>query len=345
MTDLIRVGLRTASLFTIAMAGWLAGVIVSVLPARDPGHVPLWSVVAAGSFAFVALSLVATRPGRSLDLGTGIVLTTAQRCRGRVRPVRPRVGDDECPQRRPGGLPLRHRAGPHRARRDRCSAGWRRSPSDRDDARRPVSGPRPDRAPRGLRIARPGDAGPGRVRLHRRRLVGRDSLAENEAAWRRRTLRPRVLVDVAACRQATTLLGVPARCPSRSRRWRPTASSTRTESWRPPGRRRPRASRSSSRRCRAGRSRRSAEAIPDATRWFQLYAQAEPRRTRRLVERAAAAGYGRARADRRPAGARLPRARPAQRVPPPGRMATSRTTRPATPSRDGAPTDWPATGT
>src|SRR6476659_6347765 len=39
------------------------------------------------------------------------------------------------------------------------------------------------------------------------------SLAESEAAWRRRTLRPRVLVDVAAVDTATTLLGEPATMP------------------------------------------------------------------------------------------------------------------------------------
>ena len=43
-------------------------------------------------------------------------------------------------------------------------------------------------------------------------------------------------------------------------------------------------------------STKSMEAIaagaPDATRWFQLYAQADPDRRRSLVERAEAAGYG-----------------------------------------------------
>jgi isopentenyl diphosphate isomerase/L-lactate dehydrogenase-like FMN-dependent dehydrogenase len=34
-----------------------------------------------------------------------------------------------------------------------------------------------------------------------------------------------------------------------------------------------------------------ADAAPDAIRWFQLYTQADPGRTRELVERAAAAGY------------------------------------------------------
>src|SRR5918995_3618852 len=35
-----------------------------------------------------------------------------------------------------------------------------------------------------------------------------------------------------------------------------------------------------------------AAAAPEATRWFQLYSQADAGRTRSLVERAAAAGYG-----------------------------------------------------
>ena len=36
-----------------------------------------------------------------------------------------------------------------------------------------------------------------------------------------------------------------------------------------------------------------AAAVPDATRWFQLYTQADPGQSRELVQRAAAAGYGR----------------------------------------------------
>ena len=39
------------------------------------------------------------------------------------------------------------------------------------------------------------------------------SLAENVAAWRRRTLRPRVLVDVANVTTATALLGMPSAMP------------------------------------------------------------------------------------------------------------------------------------
>jgi len=39
------------------------------------------------------------------------------------------------------------------------------------------------------------------------------SLAASEAAWRKRTLRPRVLVDVAAVDTATTLLGEPSSMP------------------------------------------------------------------------------------------------------------------------------------
>ena len=39
------------------------------------------------------------------------------------------------------------------------------------------------------------------------------SLAENVAAWRRRTLRPRVLIDVSSASAATTMLGVPSAMP------------------------------------------------------------------------------------------------------------------------------------
>ena len=76
MTDLIRGGLRTASIVTSG-DGRLARLAWSSASCRAaiPGHVPLW-IVGCGRIgcAFVALSLVATRPGRSLDLGTGIVL-------------------------------------------------------------------------------------------------------------------------------------------------------------------------------------------------------------------------------------------------------------------------------
>jgi 4-hydroxymandelate oxidase len=118
-----------------------------------------------------------------------------------------------------------------------------------------------------------------------------ESLGENEAAWRRRTLRPRVLVDVADVTTATTLLGVPSSLPVAIA---PTATH---------GLAHPDGETATARAAAAAgipfilstMSSRTieevAEAIPDATRWFQLYVQAEPRRTRRLVERAIAAGY------------------------------------------------------
>ena len=61
----------TAATATTAMTLWLASVIVLVLPGRDPGSIPLWTIVAAGSGVFVALTVVATRDEpRSL---TGLV--------------------------------------------------------------------------------------------------------------------------------------------------------------------------------------------------------------------------------------------------------------------------------
>ena len=118
------------------------------------------------------------------------------------------------------------------------------------------------------------------------------SLAENEAAWLRRRLRPRVLVDVSRVDPATTLLGVPAALPVAIA---PMAAA---------GLAHPDAELAVARAATlAGvpfilstMSTRSmeevAEAVPDGTRWFQLYTQADPERSRELVQRAEAAGYG-----------------------------------------------------
>ena len=57
-----------------------------------------------------------------------------------------------------------------------------------------------------------------------------------------------------------------------------------------------------------------AAAAPDAPRWFQLYVQSDAARTRSLVERAAAAGYGAIVLTVDLPGARLPRPRSAVRV-------------------------------
>lgn len=117
------------------------------------------------------------------------------------------------------------------------------------------------------------------------------SLAENQAAWRRRTLRPRVLVDVADVTTETTLLGAPCSMPVAIA---PMAYHGLAHAEGEVATARAAAA--------AGvpfilstMSTRSIEevaaVIPEATRWFQLYVQADPRRSRSLVERAAEAGY------------------------------------------------------
>ena len=118
------------------------------------------------------------------------------------------------------------------------------------------------------------------------------SLGEAEAAWRRRRLRPRVLVDVADTDPSTTLLGVPVALPVAIA---PMAAQ---------GLAHPDAEIAMARAAASAgiplivstMSTCSLEdvaaAAPDATRWFQLYTQADPGRSRSLVERAEAAGYG-----------------------------------------------------
>ncbi len=117
------------------------------------------------------------------------------------------------------------------------------------------------------------------------------TLAENDAAWLRYRLRPRVLVDVSRIDPSTTLLGTPAAFPVAIA---PMAfhglASPEAE---------PATARAAA---RAGvpftlstMSSRSIEEVADAApggaRWFQLYAQPDSGRSRALVERAAAAGY------------------------------------------------------
>jgi 4-hydroxymandelate oxidase len=117
------------------------------------------------------------------------------------------------------------------------------------------------------------------------------SLAENEAAWLRYRLRPRVLVDVSRIDPSTTLLGTPAALPvaiapmafhglahadgeSATARAAASAGIPFTLS------------------TMSSRSIENvAEAAPQGARWFQLYTQADPGKTRALVERAAATGY------------------------------------------------------
>jgi 4-hydroxymandelate oxidase len=117
------------------------------------------------------------------------------------------------------------------------------------------------------------------------------SLAEADAAWRRRRLRPRVLVDVSAVDLSTTMAGQIVSLPLGIA---PMAAH---------GLAHPDAEIATARAAAAAgvpftvstMSSASLEAIaaaaPDAPRWFQLYVQADPRRSRQLVERAEAAGY------------------------------------------------------
>ena len=118
------------------------------------------------------------------------------------------------------------------------------------------------------------------------------TLAENETAWRRRRLRPRVLVDVSTVDPSTTFLGTNASMPIAVA---PMAAHVLAH---------PEAEIAMAAAAAAAgvpftlstMSTRSMEdvaaAVPDGTRWFQLYTQIDPAGSRDLVERAAATGYG-----------------------------------------------------
>jgi 4-hydroxymandelate oxidase len=117
------------------------------------------------------------------------------------------------------------------------------------------------------------------------------SLAENEAAWMRYRLRPRVLVDVSRIDPSTTLLGTSAAFPVAVA---PMAFHGLASSAAEPATARAAASAGIPFTLSTMSSRSIedvAEAAPDGVRWFQLYTQADPGRSRALVERAAAAGY------------------------------------------------------
>jgi hypothetical protein len=60
VTTLLRTGLRTTTVFVVALTGWLVSVIVGVLPERDPSSIGLWTVVAAASGVLAAAALAAT---------------------------------------------------------------------------------------------------------------------------------------------------------------------------------------------------------------------------------------------------------------------------------------------
>jgi hypothetical protein len=74
MTTVLRIGLEMSSIAGVLMAAWLASVVLTVLPARDPAQVPLWSVVAVATTVLVAVSLLAIRRGRAVPLGLAIAL-------------------------------------------------------------------------------------------------------------------------------------------------------------------------------------------------------------------------------------------------------------------------------
>ena len=118
------------------------------------------------------------------------------------------------------------------------------------------------------------------------------SVGEAVEAWRRRRLRPRVLVDVSRVDPSTTMAGHPATLPVAIA---PMAAH---------GLAHPEAEIATARAAASAgvpftlstMSTASIESVaaaaPDGVRWFQLYAQADPRRSRQLVEGAASAGYG-----------------------------------------------------
>jgi len=117
------------------------------------------------------------------------------------------------------------------------------------------------------------------------------TLADNEAAWRRRRLRPRVLVDVSRVDPSTTMLGEATALPLAIA---PMAGQGLAHA---------EAETAVARAAAVAgvpfilstMSTRSLEEVasgaPDALKWFQLYSQADPGRTRELVRRAEAAGY------------------------------------------------------
>jgi 4-hydroxymandelate oxidase len=116
------------------------------------------------------------------------------------------------------------------------------------------------------------------------------TLRENEAAFTRRTLLPRVLVDVGTIDPGTTMLGTPVALPVALG---PAALQclAHPEGELVPARA---ASRAKLIYCLSTLSNRSIETVAAAgrgTRWFQLYVLRDRGRTEELVARAVAAGY------------------------------------------------------
>jgi len=53
----LRAALTATALFTAAIGAWLVFVVATVLPARDPAHVPMWTAFAIGFAVYSALTL------------------------------------------------------------------------------------------------------------------------------------------------------------------------------------------------------------------------------------------------------------------------------------------------
>jgi 4-hydroxymandelate oxidase len=117
------------------------------------------------------------------------------------------------------------------------------------------------------------------------------SLREAREAWARRRLRPRVLADVADVDPASTMLGAPTSLPVAIA---PMAAQGLAHE---EGERAVAAAAASAgiplilSTMSTWSLEDVAAAAPGATRWFQLYTQADPGRSRWLVERAESAGY------------------------------------------------------
>ena len=73
----LRIALRIAAVATLGLAAWLATVVVLVLPARDPDHVGLWTLVALGATGLALLSFVASsgrgRPSPAPAVGLAVL--------------------------------------------------------------------------------------------------------------------------------------------------------------------------------------------------------------------------------------------------------------------------------
>jgi isopentenyl diphosphate isomerase/L-lactate dehydrogenase-like FMN-dependent dehydrogenase len=117
------------------------------------------------------------------------------------------------------------------------------------------------------------------------------TMADNEAAFRRRWLRPRVLVDVSAVDPATTILGRPVALPvgvaptAYQQFAHPDAESAMVRAAAAAGVLFTLSTLSSH------SMEMVAAAAPDAPRWFQLYVHRDPAVTGELVARAVASGY------------------------------------------------------